>query len=220
MAHKVRNVYLESLVITIFVFLSGIMFGIWLDNYRIVRIRQNLLSDAVFWDDSLFLSKYFQIYGKRLCNESLKLNLLYNERIYERGKLIEDAIRESKFTPELKEELKRYVLMQTQFWLNSIELKKRCNFTYHNVVHLQKFYPESLQERIDNKAQSTIMLDLKQMCGNRVMLIPIVADLNLTTVDAIKTHYRIKKLPAVIIDEKYVLQGLTPLEKLNEYTRC
>ena len=221
MVYKIKkNIYLESLVIAVAIFLIGIMFGVWLDNYRVSKIREELLRDTIFWDDSLFLSKYSKLYGEDFCNESLKLNLAYNAKIYERGESIERAIKENKFTPELREELKKYTLMQAQFWINSIELKEKCNFTYHNVVHLQQFYPRTLEERVDNNAQARIMLNLKEKCGSRIMLIPLVADLNLTTVDAILAHYNISKLPAVIVDEKYIFQGLTSIDEINKYTGC
>jgi len=216
----IKNAYIEALIITLFVFFTGIMVGIWVDNYRISKIRQELLSDTVFWDDSLFLTKFTQLYGGNSWNEALKMNLLYNQKIYERGKEIEQAIKLDKFAPEMKEELKKYTLMQIQFWLNSIELKKKCNFTYHDVVHLQQFFPSTEKEKIDNKAQSNVMIKLKNECGGKIMLIPISVDLNLTTTKAILLHYNITKLPAVIIDEKYVFQGVTPIETLRKYVKC
>jgi len=215
-----NSIYIEALVLSVFIFLSGIMVGIWLDNYRVSKIREELLSDSVFWDDSLFLTKFTQLYESSSCDEALKMNLLYNQKIYERGKEIEDAIKLNQFAPEMKEELKRYTLMQVQFWFNSIELKKRCNFTYHTVVHLQQFYPASEQARIDNMAQSNVMLQLKNICGNKIMLIPITTDLNLTTTEAILAKYNITRLPAVIIDEEKVFQGPTSLEMLRAQVGC
>lgn len=216
----IKNTYVEALIVTIFIFFSGIMVGIWIDNYRVSKVRKELLSDTVFWDDSLFLTKFTQLYGGNSCQEALKMNLLYNQKIYQRGKEIEDAIKLNKFTPEMKEELKRYTLMQIQFWLNSIELKKKCNFTYHTVVHLQQFFPKTEESRVENKAQSNVMLNLKNECGGKIMLIPISVDLNLTSAQAILLHYNITKLPAIIIDEKYVFQGLTSIDTLRKYTGC
>jgi hypothetical protein len=216
----IKNIYLQSLILAIFIFLSGIMFGIWIDNYRLSAIRQNLLSDTVFWDDSLFLSKYSQFFGQDFCDKALNLNLLFNEKIYKRGIEIENAVLANKFAPEMREELKKYTLMQAQFWLNSIDLKKKCNFTYHTVVHLQMFNPPTPQDVVDNKAQANIMLKLKEECGNKIMLIPLYADLNLTTIDAILVNYNVKKLPAVIVDETHLFQGLTQLDTLKNYVGC
>jgi len=220
MVNKMKNIYLQALVLTILIFLSGVMFGIWLDNYRLSSIRQTLLAESIFWDDTLFLTRYSKFYTKDLCNKSLELNLLYNQKIYEKGREIEEIIKRNIFTPEIKEELKRYTLMQAEFWLNSIELRKSCNLTFHTVVHLQEIFPKSIEAISDNKAQANIMLSLKEKCGNKIMLIPLNADLNLTSIDAILYEYNIKKLPAVIIDEKYVFEGLTSFATLNEIVQC
>jgi hypothetical protein len=216
----IRSIYFETFVISTLIFLAGIMFGIWLDNYRLSNIRQSLLAESIFWDDILFLSKSSSLFAKDFCDKALELNLLYNQRIYERGKEIEQAIRKDIFLPEMKEELKRYTLMQVQFWMNSIELRERCNYTYHTVVHLQEFYPKNFEAISDNRAQANIMLNLKERCGSKIMLIPVNVDLNLTSVDAILSRYEIKKFPAVIIDEKYIFQGLTSFETLNKITEC
>jgi hypothetical protein len=52
------------------------------------------------------------------------------------------------------------------------------------------------------------------------MLIPLYADLNLTTIDAILVNYNVKKLPAVIVDETHLFQGLTQLDTLKNYVGC
>jgi hypothetical protein len=215
-----RSIYIQSLIVSILIFLSGIMTGIWIDNYRVSMVRKELLESSVYWDDSLFLTKYMDFFGKNSCELSLDFLLLFNEKIYKRGKEIEKIIRQNVFSPEMIEEWKKYTLLQANFWMNSVELKRKCNFTYHTVVHLQQFFAKNPSEISENRAQSTIMLNLKEMCGNRIMLIPLTVDLNLTSVDIVLSYYNITKLPAVIIDEKYIFQGLTPLEKLKELCGC
>lgn len=214
------NIYVKSLVISIFIFLSGMMFGILIDNYRISHIRKSLMSDIIFWDDSIFLTRLKELYGEGFCSEALELNLLYNQKIYERGKEIEEMIKLNRFAPEMREELRKYTLMQVKFWLDSRGLKEKCNFTYKNVLYLQDFFAKEQEVRLRNKVQSKIMLDVKERCGNKILLIPINMDLNLTTVDVIKLRYNVTRSPTIIIDDKIVLEGIVSLQDLLKILEC
>ncbi|MCX8190671.1 MAG: thioredoxin family protein [Candidatus Aenigmarchaeota archaeon] len=214
------NIYVKSLVISIFIFLSGMMFGILIDNYRISHIRKSLMSDIIFWDDSIFLTRLKELYGEGFCSEALELNLLYNQKIYERGKEIEEMIKLNRFAPEMREELRKYTLMQVKFWLDSRDLKEKCNFTYKNVLYLQEFFAKEQEVRLRNKVQSNIMLDVKERCGNKILLIPINMDLNLTTVDVIKLRYNVTRSPTIIIDDKIVLEGIVSLQDLLKILEC
>ncbi|MEM5801842.1 MAG: hypothetical protein QXQ18_00435 [Candidatus Aenigmatarchaeota archaeon] len=212
--------YIKAGLITLFIFVSGIMFGIFIDNFRLSEIRERISRVEVSSLDAMLMSLYFQKFGKGACDIALDTNLRFNQRIYSEGSRIEEAIKVNMFTPELEQEWRRYILLQVQFWFNSVELKKNCNFNYSNVVHLFKLKIEDPQEKALNKLQSQIMLNLKQKCGNKIMLIPITTDSNLSIVDAVVKQHNITKLPAIIIDEEKVFQGLTSLERLNEVTNC
>lgn len=214
------NTYMRAGVITLLVFLSGIMFGIWIDNYRLSAIRQTLSEVDINWNDARMLSIYFERIGIDSCDIALQSNLDYNEKIYKEGIEIERSVEANIFTPELEQELRRYVLLQLQFWFNSIELKEKCGFDYNTVVHLYKQEDLTQVEKAENKAQSTILLDLKEKCGNKIMLIPLTADLQLTSIDSIINQYNIAKFPAIIIDEEIIFQGLTSLSQLEEVVQC
>ncbi|MEM5829015.1 MAG: hypothetical protein QXL09_03215 [Candidatus Aenigmatarchaeota archaeon] len=165
------------------------------------------------------LNLYFQKLQKDYCELALEQNLAYNQKIYQEGLEIEFAEKANRFTPELIDQKRRYILLQTQFWFNSIELKERCNFTYHNVVYFYKHKNLTRKEVIDQKTQAAVLLDLKEICGNKIMLIPLAADLNLTVIDAIIKQHNITEYPTVIIDD-IVLQGLRSLDELKELVEC
>jgi len=214
------NAFFKAGIITVFIFLAGIMLGIFIDNFRVSEIREGLSKVEVNSNDALLLALYFQKLGKESCSIALDANLKFNDKIYSQGLSIENSIEANKFTPEVEQEWRRYILMQTQFWLNSIELKKTCNFNYSNVVHLFQLKDGGPQAVANKKLQSQIMLSLKEKCGNKIMLIPMTADTDLSVVDAIVARYNITKYPAIIINEQKVFQGLTSLEQLNEITKC
>lgn len=214
------NVYLKAVVPTVFLLLIGIMIGIWIDNYRLASARKAVSESEIDWNDAQLLHIYLGNLGKDDCELAFNQNLEYNNKIYEKGMEIEKVMKANVFTPEVKQEWKRYVLLQTQFWFNSIELKERCDLQYQNVVHLYRLENLPQEEFINNKVQSSVLLELKERCGNKIMLIPLTTDLDLVSVETIVKQYNIEQFPAVIVDEKYVFQGLTSLEELMKVVNC
>ena len=53
--------------------------------------------------------------------------------------------------------------------------------------------------------------------GNEVILIPIAADQDITSLDYLIEKYEIKEFPAVIINEKDVLYEHKTTKELSEY---
>lgn len=212
--------YIQAGIFTIFIFLIGIMAGIWIDNYRIGSIRSALSESDINSADARLLGIYLERFGKSYCDIALEQNLAYNERIYQQGREIEKKIEANIFTPEVEQEWRKYTLLQVQFWLNSMKLKENCDFNYRNVVHLFRQKDTTTAEEINNKAQSAVLLDLKEKCGKKMMLIPITADVNLTVVDSIVKQFNITQYPAIIIDESIVFEGLTSKETLSSLLKC
>lgn len=212
--------YIQAGVLSLFVLFIGIVVGIWIDNTRLGNIRSSLSEADINSYDARLLNSYLQRFGKEYCDIALEQNLAYNDKIYEEGRKIEDKINANIFTPEIEQEWRRYTLLQTQFWLNSVELKEKCGFDYHTVVHLFRQRNATNAEEINNKVQSSILLDLKEICGSNMMLIPVTADTNLIVVDAIAKQFSVSEYPAVIIDESFVFQGVTTKDKLNELLQC
>lgn len=215
-----RKVYIQAGIFSLLVFFIGIIIGIWIDNARLGNIRSTLSEADINSYDARLLNSYLQRFGKEYCNVALEQNLVYNDKIYEEGRKIEDKINANVFTPEVEQEWRRYTLLQTQFWLNSVELKEKCNFDYHTVVHLFRQKNTTTAEEISNKVQGSILLDLKDKCGKKMMLIPITVNTNLIVVEAVAKQFDISEYPAVIIDESFVFQGVTTEDKLNELLQC
>lgn len=219
MAHQI-NIHIKPAIITVFIFLIGLMIGILIDNSRVSRAREDISESEIRWNDALLLNQHLQSLGNVSCDLALEENLKYNDAIYTYGKRIEKSIEATTFTPELEQEWTRYNLLQVQFWFNSIELKERCGFDYHNVVYISREKNATNGEKIDNDLQSSVLLNLKEECGNKIMLIPLTADVNLIVTDSVIKQFDIIQYPSVIIDEKYVFQGLTSIEDLENIVKC
>jgi hypothetical protein len=149
----------------------------------------------------------------------LKKNLEYNSKLYEFGIKLDQYEKLNRFTPELEEQHRLYNLLQFQFLLNSIKLKKECNFTYFNVIHVYRKKNLTIKEEVDTKTMAGILWDLKMKCGNKIMLIPLRVDANQTSVSMFIQQHNISRYPATIIDD-YVIEGLVSLQELNKITKC
>ena len=213
------EIYTKALIATVIIFVSGIGIGMLIEEYRVRDINRNMLELQSLYNDGRLLAMYIASLNKSYCNEMLKRNLEYNSKIYQFGAKLDEYERLNRFTPELEEQQKLYNLLQFQFLLNSIKLKKECNFTYFNVIHLYRKKNVTLKEEVDTKTMGGILWDLKMKCGNKVMLIPLRADANQTSVAMFVHQYNISRYPATIIDGR-VIEGLVSLSELNEITKC
>jgi len=212
--------HIKPAIITIFIFLLGLMIGIAIDNHRVSQVRKTISESEIRWNDALLLNQHLENLGNSSCDLALEENLKYNNAIYTYGRQIEKIIEATTFTPELEQEWTRYNLLQVQFWFNSIELKERCGFYYHNVVYISREKNTTNGEEVNNKLQSSVLLDLKEKCGNKIMLIPLTGDVDLIVMDSVIKQFDIIEYPSVIIDEKYVFQGLTTIEDLENIVKC
>lgn len=214
-----RNVFFIAGVLTLIVFVAGILFGMWLDEMRLQKVKEQLSEIDILWNDARLQNLYYQTFTNQsqFCESEIEANLEYNNRIYQEGLRIEKYEEVNKFEPSIVLEKKRYALLQFQFWMNSISLKKKCNADYSTLVHL---YSSNESVALDQKLQSVVLLDLKNKCGRSLMLIPMPSDLNIIAIDLIKKNYNITTMPAIIINETVSLQGLQTSDELEKYVKC
>jgi len=102
MAHQI-NMHIKPGIITIFIFLVGMMTGILIDNYRVSRAREDISESEIRWNDALLLNQHLEKLGNVSCDLALEENLKYNDVIYTYGKQIEKNIEATTFTPELEQ---------------------------------------------------------------------------------------------------------------------
>ncbi len=214
------SIHMRALAFAVITFLAGIGIGMLIEEQRMREIRETMLELEALYNDARLLAKLLgEEFNASFCDEMLKWNLEYNARIYEFGVRLDEYEKANRFTPELEGQKTLYNLLQFQFLLNSIELKRKCNFTYKNVVHLYRRRGISLKEEVDTKTMASILWDLKMRCGNKIMLIPLQADANLTSINAFLEKYQIRTYPATIIDDK-AIEGLVSLSELIEICGC
>jgi len=219
-----KDVFWKAGIITVVVLIIGMQIGVWMEGGRIDEIRDLLTETEIQFNDARMQTSYIDklsITDGDFCENSVAANLKFNEDIYQEGLKIEKAETVNRFTPFIFNEKRRYALLQLQFWMNALILKEQCNTNYTTVLYVYTYNTEdNKQLEIDQKLQSAILLDMKEKCGNEVMLSPIPMDVNLTTVDMIMNNFGIEKTPAVILNKNITLQGLKTLDDLEAYVEC
>ena len=209
-----KNVFWEALIICIFIFGSGILLGVLLENSRSQKISESYLSSEIDLLD-------IQILGDILnqddfnCANAIDENIKFGDRIYEDAQILSRYESAERLTERLKDQHKRYDTLRTLFWINSVKIKEKCNGSFHTIVYLYDYSPESSELGVQQKVFSTALTDLKDIYGSRILLIPIAKNMNISSLNILINKYNLTRT-SVIIDEKIVisdLEGLSNIEK-------
>jgi hypothetical protein len=219
MSGKMRKIFLKTLALTLLVFIIGFYAGVLFDNLRLEEVKSRLTEIDNLWNDVRLLQSFTQrmIDNKSLdCDILLKENLIAGDKIYEEGQKVEEYEKANRFTPTIFVEKERYALLDLQFWLNSIDLKRVCNASYSTVIYFYSHYNKTTEQGF----QDRVLLDLKERCGPQIIYITFPSDMGITTLDVIKDIYSIKKVPAILINESLVLYSPQTMRDLENYIKC
>lgn len=215
-----NDILVKTIILTTIVFILGIFAGIWLDSMRLEEIKASITATDTEWNDARIQSMFYQKFtnNPESCESAIKSNLDFNDKIYKQGIEIERRENVEKFTPEIVSEKTRYALLQLQFWFNSINLKETCNASYNSIVYFYSYFNDNV--KIDQKIQSTILSDVKEDCGDKLILVPLPFDLNISTIEFIKSNYKIDSAPSLLINENTVLKGIQNKEEILKFITC
>ncbi|ODS36347.1 MAG: hypothetical protein A7316_10080 [Candidatus Altiarchaeales archaeon WOR_SM1_86-2] len=220
----------KTLVFTAIIFISGVGVGIWLDSMRVAELEDMMEKMSFQSEDLRLQTLYFETFGQSMmyqafqnysnysnfCDAAIQQNLIFGDRVYEEGLRIERYEAANRLLPSLIAQKKKYVILNTQFWFNSINLKKMCNANYSTLIYFYSHYTQSM----DQDVQSKVLLDLKKECGSRLILIALPIDLDITTIDAVKNQYNITETPTLLINEEIKMEGLQKREDLEKILVC
>lgn len=215
-----KRILLKTLALTMAMFLIGLYTGIVLDNMRLEQVKSSVTEIDNLWNDARLLQSYIQRLSDGnstyYCNLLLKENLASGEKIYEEGVKVEENEKANRFTPTILLEKERYALLDLQFWLNSIDLKKACGANYSTVIYFYSQYNRTAEQDFQDRT----LLDLKQKCGDSIIYITFPVDMDITTIDAVKDIYNITSVPSILINESNVLYGPQSLDDLEAHVSC
>ena len=210
-----KHVFLEALLIAIFVFTTGLMIGVFLETLRQSNI-QELYSRSEFELLDLRVQNEILDFPDFTCEDAVRENIKFGDRIFEEALLLQDLESSQTLTEALKQQHRKYDLLRTLLWVNSIKIKNRCPGSFQTVVYIYNYKP-SLDEKAQQKIFSKSLIELKEKAGDKVILIPIAGNMDLISTGILMEKYNAGNLPVILIDEVPRAHEIDDLPKLESF---
>lgn len=214
---KFRNwVFLQALLLTIVVFIIGMYAGVVFEENKLSKVNAYFVASESSLIDVLAFNQLIDA-SSVSCGELIDSNRNLLDRVYSEAVNLENYEKAGKITEGIKAEHKKYDVLRTFIWINSIKIQERCDANYSNVIYLYEYNQKDLTKKAEQNVWSKILSEVKEKKGDSMLLIPIAVDNELGSLNALISKYNITKYPAVIIDEKSVFNELTSPEDLDKY---
>ena len=211
------KIFLESLIATFLILLIGFSMGFYVESYRSDQIVKGYKNHEVETFDLRLQNYFYQIMNQSSCDAAIKQNLIFADSVYLEGLKIEKYEEAGQLLDNIEREKKRYVLLKTELWLNSMILKQKCGAPFDTLVYVYANKADDPALLAQQKIISNILQDIKGDRGNRVILLPIAGDLGLGSVDLQMNIHNVKSLPSIIINEDIVLEGVRSKKEIESY---
>ena len=217
MLNNPKRVFWEALILTILIFLLGFLAGLIFENKRVEVIEAYYIQSENSLMDIFALNNFVSL-NNISCNALISSNIDFANRIYDEAKILDEYERTGKITDKIDVQHKKYDIMRTFLWINTIKTNEICeNNSIHTIVYIYNFNTNDLTEKATNSVWSKILADLKEIHGKEIILIPIAADSEIIALNSMLENYDIQKYPVLIIDNKYVINRLSSVEELENY---
>lgn len=213
-----KHVFWEALIITIFIFGIGVLFGIFLENARANRVSELYLKSEINLLDVKVQTEILNLKDLN-CGEAIKQNIKFADKIYEDAKILENYDGASRMNSDFIEYHKRYDLLRTLLWLNSIKIKEKCGKeSFHTIVYLYDYKSEDTEQKNKQQIISRFLEEFKVEYGSNIILIPIAKNLGINSIDLLIKNYNVSGT-SVILDEKVVISELEDLNNIKQYLK-
>lgn len=200
-----KHVFWEALIITIVIFLAGLFLGMLIETNNSNKIVNLYTQSEIKLADATATTQLTENL-KLDCDTIKKINIEFANEVYEEAKLLELYEDSGKLTDSMKLLHKKYDLLRTLLWASNQQSLNRCH-NYNLLVYLYEYNSEDIQTKATQNVWSKILLDVREDNSN-ILLIPIAADQNLTSLNLLMTEHQIEKFPALIINNNQVLYSL------------
>ncbi|MEK6926669.1 MAG: hypothetical protein AABW50_05315 [Nanoarchaeota archaeon] len=224
MVYKITSskywIFIETFIIAALILVIGFFLGFYVEFNRVNNVADDAKKFEIEALDLKLQNYYYQIMDEASCSQAIKQNFIFADDIYEKGLIIERYEQANQLSDEIKNEKKKYVLLKTELWLNSILLKEKCGKdNFHTVVYFYSDDQRDLAKKATQSAISNVLYQLKQEKGNEIILLPIAGDLDLNIVNLQKRIYNVTYLPSLVIDEQRVIEGFVTKDELQQYLK-
>jgi hypothetical protein len=209
------RLYLIAAFLTAVVFSSGILVGWILDSNRVTDVQSQIDDLAINFQNLDLENSIYKAFG----NETSACSI-YSSKAESLSRQTDQLAQELNSFKQINQfqlsnlDLlkKRYTVMNLQFWLQLVNLKKSCN--YNSTTILYFYTTKTCDECV---AQGIVLDSLKGKSPEKLMVFAVDSDLNLGVVTLLKTEYNVAKTPTLVINENKKIEGFASQETLEKY---
>jgi hypothetical protein len=213
MLESSKHVFWQALLLTLVVFILGMFLGIAYEGNKLNEINDYYDISEISLMDAFALSNL----GSSSCEILINAHLEFADKIYDEAFLLEQYEDSGKITDGLKLAHKKYDLLRTILWIETIKTLDTCEGNFSTVIYLYEYETDDLTQKANQKVWSRILFDLKQEKGSEVLLIPIAADSNLVSLNSIIEEREISEFPVVIVNNEHTTYRLNSVEEIKQY---
>ena len=216
MIKKQKKIFLYAFILTFFVFNFGIFMGYMLETSRVNKVNTFYLESELELLDQRIQKDALDLMELD-CESLVKENIAFADRTFQEALVIQRYEDANKMNEDINFQHKRYDLLRTLFWINSVRIKQKCGSDYHNLVYFYKFNNPSIEQGSKQRFFSNLLIEIKDEYGSKVMLIPIAGDNDLPSINLLLDKYNITEFPTILIDEKIKITDLKTKEDIFKY---
>jgi len=215
MLQNKKRVFWEALLLTLIIFILGMLIGSGFERGKLDEVEQSYTQSEILFMDLFALNE--RIDSDHSCEILIDSNMQLADNIYKEAFVLEKYEDAGKITEGLKLAHRKYDMLRTYLWMNTIDIFDKCKGEFHTVVYLYEYNAEDLAVKATQTVWSRVLFNLKQEEGSNIVLIPLAVDSNLVSLDALLEDFEISRYPVVIIDQEYVLEEVNSVEDLKKY---
>ncbi|GAH43456.1 unnamed protein product [marine sediment metagenome] len=215
MLRNKKRVFWEALLLTLIIFILGMLIGASFERGKLDEIEQYYTKSEILFMDLFALNE--RIDSDDTCEVLMDSNIQLADNIYEEAFLLEKYEAAGKITEGLKLAHRKYDMLRTYLWMNTIDISEKCKGEFNSVVYLYEYNTDDLAVKATQNVWARVLFDLKQEKGNTIILIPIAVNSDLVSLDALLKDFEISRYPVVIIDEEHVVEEISSVEDLKIY---
>lgn len=209
------DIFMKALFIAFVLFSGLLVIALFFELQRLNSAYEKYSATDLSWQDLRIRDYYLRNLGSEFCQDAVKSNEEFADRIYKDGVTMQHYENANRMTSSIINEKKKYVLLQLEFWQNLEDIKKQCNASYSTITYFYSQYPNMNQKAVQNTF-SDLLVQLKRDYPEKVMLIPLAGDIGLNSVDFAKSIYDVNELPTLIINSREKIEGLISIEELRK----
>ncbi len=207
------RVFFEAFIVALFIFGAGFFFGLILESSHNERIIRAYIDSETNLLDAQILGSL--LVNSSDCDLAISKSIEFGDRLYADSVSLDKYSESNELSDFVNSEHKKYDLLRTLFWINTVKITENCGRNVHTLVYLYDYKDHSISSISDQKIFSLYLSSFKERYGNKVILIPIAKDMDIISLDLLLEKYN-PEGTMVIMNEEHVIRDASSLSLLEE----